>query len=325
MPPSAAPPLPSTAAAAGAKNGAAKLAMIMGISAMGIIFVAIPVTAVIPVLGAFVGLPLMFLSFVAGILAVVFGHKGRGRIKRGEAATGGGQALTGVILGYLVIVGIISLITVGVIVALKFKDQIQSQMGQNGRPSRSVPFTPPPNFQPQRTPPGAPDRMNPNRTGRNNRTGRTTTQPQPAMPSNDPQVSTDPASATIPQTPAAGTIGGDSFRCDKATFSSFMNLLTLQEGNGMAGDKDLKVFFFPSGDDKVVLGRTWTFGAGEGTGRPHVHYTGGNQGGAEMRNYALRIEFEQPKNNKVKGKIYVELPASTQTKVTGTFEAVVER
>lgn len=73
-------------------NGIAVTALVLGIVAI-VFGIWIP----IPIVGLFV----MFVAFLPAVLAIVFGHVGLNNSAR--AGVGRGGALTGLILGYLVI------------------------------------------------------------------------------------------------------------------------------------------------------------------------------------------------------------------------------
>lgn len=60
-------------------------------------------------------LGILWVLGLGSILAIVFGHIGRGRARRTGA--GAGQALAGLILGYVGVVGTVGLVTLGAIVA----------------------------------------------------------------------------------------------------------------------------------------------------------------------------------------------------------------
>ncbi|MDG4668816.1 DUF4190 domain-containing protein [Mycobacterium sp. 236(2023)] len=63
---------------------------------------------------AIISLFTLFGGVVLGIVAVVLGFMGRGRVKRGEA-TNGGVAMAGILLGFLsIIVSIVAFVIVGV-------------------------------------------------------------------------------------------------------------------------------------------------------------------------------------------------------------------
>jgi hypothetical protein len=277
----------ATGAAAGSTNGLAVASLACGI------------------------LSFLGLSCLTGLPAVICGHLAMSRLKSGRATTGRGMAIAGLVLGYLALV---LTVVVMIIWGLAFRQAMQAAQTsmQRNPPSRSVPVTPD-RGEPARGPRG----------DRANRAPRATPATPVAAETKDPQVATDPATATIPNTPVAGNVGGKSFKCDKAEFSTFMKTLSLQEGTGVMADKSIKLFFFPE-DGKPVLGRTWTAGANATPGaNPHVHYASENMQGIESQNYALRVELGQPKNGKVTGKLYLELPASKGTKLAGTFEATV--
>jgi hypothetical protein len=300
--PGAAPaPAPAPAPAAGGSNGLAVASLVCGIASF--------------LFGCLSGLP-----------AVICGHLALSRLKSGRATTGRGMAIAGLVMGYFML---LCTLVVAILWAVMFRQifqQVQADMQRNQPPGRSVPVVPDRNLPPGRNGPGGLERAEPGRQ----RTDRTTRPPRNQNPAgarvaaNDPQVATDPATASIPGSRLSGTVGGQPFKCDKAEFNSFMKLLTIQEGTDMMADKNIKIFFFPK-DNEAVLGRTWTFAPGDDTSKPHVRFSGGGQGGAEMRNYAMKIELSQPQGGKVNGKLYLELPQSTGTKLAGTFQAVVEK
>lgn len=71
---------------------------------------------------AIISLFTLFGGVVLGIVAVVLGFLGRGRVKRGEA-TNGGVAMAGIILGFLsIIVSIAAFVIVGVFGVALFKE-----------------------------------------------------------------------------------------------------------------------------------------------------------------------------------------------------------
>jgi len=286
MVPSPVPTRAPAAPAPGGSNGLAVASMICGIvSCLG--------------LGCLTGLP-----------AVICGHLALSRIKSGRATTGRGMAIAGLVLGYLALV-----ITVAFMIFWGTAFSAALKQAQSQRPpARSVPIVP--------------ERSDPARGPRGDR-GNRPPRATPAAPAtavqaqpSEPKVSTDPASATIPEGLISGTLGGQPFKFGKAEFSTFMNTFTFLEGTGMMADKSIKLFFFPQAGESV-LGRTWTVSASSQGMKPHVHYASPGQRGIESENYALLLELGQPQAGKVKGKLYLELPASKGTKLAGTFEAVV--
>lgn len=71
---------------------------------------------------AIISLFTLFGGVVLGIVAVVLGFLGRGRVKRGEA-TNGGVAMAGILLGFLsIIVSIAAFVIVGVFGVAFFKE-----------------------------------------------------------------------------------------------------------------------------------------------------------------------------------------------------------
>ena len=79
-------------------NGMAVASLVLGILA-----IVIGVWTPVP----FVGIGAAFFAFLPAVLAVIFGHVGQGTFKRN--GVGKGQAVTGLVLGY---------ITIGLIVAV---------------------------------------------------------------------------------------------------------------------------------------------------------------------------------------------------------------
>jgi hypothetical protein len=82
-------------------NGSAVASLVLGI-----VGVAIGFWVIIPILGIFFG----FTGFIPAVLAVIFGHLGRGR-STAMSGLGRGQATAGLIMGY-VIASLILLITI---------------------------------------------------------------------------------------------------------------------------------------------------------------------------------------------------------------------
>ena len=156
----------ATGAAAGGTNGLAVASLVCGI------------------------LSFLGLSCLTGLPAVICGHMAVSRIKSGRATTGRGMANAGLVLGYLALVITIALLLFSGalmgLMGLVFKGAVDET--RRNPPSRSVPVTPD-RGEPARGPRG----------DRANRAPRATPATPVAAETKDPQVATDPATATMLQ------------------------------------------------------------------------------------------------------------------------------
>ena len=144
---------------------------------------------------------------------------------------------------------------------------------------------------------------------------------------NDPAVTTDPASAKIPDAPASGTLRDQPFQVEAATISP-MNIV-LKQGKEFLPDASLTFFLFLKPEDKlegrkIIIARNDTV-----VFRPHIHVARKEAVGGVPKteivtsNYALRLEFGERQGNKLPGRIFLEMGQHLGTKVAGTFEAAV--
>jgi hypothetical protein len=135
----------------------------------------------------------------------------------------------------------------------------------------------------------------------------------------------DVTNARLPQIPAAGSIRGRGFRCERAVLNG--RTLSLRQGAGWPPELAVTVALEPvPGNDfsrrTIVIPSTRPAPSPRVTLRwldPHrqpraEHFESG---------YALKIVFGQAANDIIPGRIYVALPDSAKSFVAGNFEAEV--
>ena len=137
----------------------------------------------------------------------------------------------------------------------------------------------------------------------------------------EPPVTTDPSSAEIPSASVRGTVGNQSFALKNADIAG--GVLTLRDAEH--ANEEVMIFLFIdkneqlSGMKRIVPG---------GSNPPHVHLhwreDSKPKSKATTHGYALRLEFGAQTGATIPGKIYLELPESYGTKLTGTFSAKVK-
>ena len=146
----------------------------------------------------------------------------------------------------------------------------------------------------------------------------------PPKPS-DPKITTDPLTATIPDTPVSGTVKGGDFKIDEAVISN--TGFQLKQGKEFFPDASLNFFLFLKAGEKLE-GRKIIIAPTDKPGlKPHIHVARKEQKGGVPRttiatdNYALRVEFGERNGDKIPGRIFLEMGESLGTKIAGTFEA----
>jgi DNA-directed RNA polymerase subunit RPC12/RpoP len=142
----------------------------------------------------------------------------------------------------------------------------------------------------------------------------------PARPA-DPPVTTDPQSVMIPDTIPSGTVFGSAFACTGIKYDPLVSTLNISQGGSENPQANVELFLFLNNQSlagkSIVIAPNQTFG---GT-VPHVHLNGSNsKNGALTSGYVLRLEFSQPDKGRLTGRIYLELPQSYGTKISGTFK-----
>lgn len=137
----------------------------------------------------------------------------------------------------------------------------------------------------------------------------------------------------IPARAAAGSINGNAFTVDDASLSSG-GVLTLRQGSDFFAEREFVVFLFLQ-EDETVDGRTILVDPAAkregGHLDPHVHMnfmTGAGQSLPQNQiyteGYALRLEFDTPKDGNVTGRIWLCTPDDKRSLVAGSFSAAIE-
>jgi hypothetical protein len=140
------------------------------------------------------------------------------------------------------------------------------------------------------------------------------------------------ASGTVPEGRANGMISGTNFVVDTAVLVKVgpNQVLTLSEGTNVArADRALFVSFqLPTGEE--LAGHTWNISPEmKGKGVPQVVKRWKTKQGfapskkAFPTGYAMQLEFSQPTNGVILGKISVSMPDPEQSYVVGAFKAAL--
>jgi DNA-directed RNA polymerase subunit RPC12/RpoP len=136
----------------------------------------------------------------------------------------------------------------------------------------------------------------------------------------------DLTNAALPDTPAAGSVHGSGFLCEKAILRG--GSLSLNQGN--APPWDLAVFVnltAQRGED--LSGKTVEI-APHRPSAPRVGLRWKNEqrksaGRSFTNGYALKVIFGQASNRRMPGKIYLCLPDPAKSFVAGSFEAEIRK
>ena len=142
---------------------------------------------------------------------------------------------------------------------------------------------------------------------------------------------TDLEKMTFPQARAVGKLGGKPFQPDRVEFQG--GILRLRTGKEFFADQEVQLFFFlPSKEVSHLVGKKFhvkpTQQPGEGT-TVHVHASvkkeGENVPKTEMYldKFALKVEFDELKDDQLPGRIYLSLPDQDKSLLAGTFVAEV--
>jgi uncharacterized membrane protein YjgN (DUF898 family) len=130
--------------------------------------------------------------------------------------------------------------------------------------------------------------------------------------------------AAIPVTAASGKIHGQPFRVQAAKVEN--NILTLRQGRDFFPDRAVTIFMFLK-KGETLEGRTFNISTDHGFGAPHIHmkWRDGGKKAPEtkifMKEYAMRLQFQEKKNGSLPGEIFLALPDDSKSFVAGTFLA----
>jgi hypothetical protein len=134
----------------------------------------------------------------------------------------------------------------------------------------------------------------------------------------------DLSHVTIPVTAASGEIRGQAFKVETAKVEN--NILTLRQGKDFFPDRAVTIFMFLK-KSEALEGRTFNISTDHGFGAPHIHmkWKDGGKKAPEtkifMKEYAMRLQFNEKENGALPGKIFLALPDDSKSFVAGTFLA----
>jgi len=136
----------------------------------------------------------------------------------------------------------------------------------------------------------------------------------------------DLASAVIPETPAAGSVHGSGFFCEKAILRG--GSLSLSQGKRWPWDLAVAVNLFAHQGEELS-GKTVEI-TPERPHAPRVYLRWKNEEQkpayeAIHRGYALKLVFGQATNGHMPGRIYICLPDADKSFVAGTFDAEIRK
>lgn len=254
------------------------------------------------------------ISFILSLLgalcipAVVCGHIALHQARKRPGTRGRGFAIAGLAIGYVSILLFLGLVVLFVIGRSTLKEQIEAaQRAQSSFPTvASAPTGP------------RPPMMGGQRPG--------TAPPAIAQRPRVTPVDTDPATAVIPESKLTGTLYGQTFTPNKVVLQGG-TMLHIQAGVGFLPESEIIVFLFPRPGESIA-GKSFLVPEAGNSMNPHVHFR--TNRGAETKSdaitgdYAMRLEFGARSGRRLPGKLYLELPDTYQTKIAGTFDAVVE-
>ena len=134
------------------------------------------------------------------------------------------------------------------------------------------------------------------------------------------------ATTTIPETPAAGQINGQSFALQRATVKG--GLLVLGRGTKWPPDMGMAVDFFARHAEDLA-GKTVIIEA-DRTKAPRVIVRWQDEQGQTVtqeftEGYALRVEFGPLTDRRLPGKIYLAAPDEGKSYLAGTFDAEIRK
>ena len=139
--------------------------------------------------------------------------------------------------------------------------------------------------------------------------------------------STNLSKAAIPDSVAAGSVGGLGFKCEKASFQN--GKLTLRQGK--MGTPYMRVTVqLTNREPEELNGKSIEVAPDRRGPKPRVSFRVQDEDqpalGTDLDGgYALRLTFGQTVNGRIPGRIYLCLPDETKSFVAGVFDAEIKR
>ncbi len=298
------PPLPPQPAPVSAPPGGPQVVYVqappqkfsgMAIAALVLALLTFPLNMFSPL----VGFPLGLLSCIP---AVFCGHAALGQIRGSRMLRGKGLAITGLVIGYLVLA--VTLLAVGTLIYFKATGKDPRRM-RTQRSSMNEPVR----------------RVKPSdNAGLNSPSTQPPMQPVPPRPT-DPPVTTNPNTVEIPSTSVSGTIYGKAFDPKVIYLRGFT--LTFAQDAKVVPEADLNMVLFGA-TRNTLQDRTFVVSRQPSPMHPVVRFTqrqGTPEAGILSKDYVMRLEFGKQTGNTIAGKIYFEAPKSYNTVLSGTFVA----
>lgn len=230
---------------------------------------------------------------ITALAGIICGHMARSRIRKDPSLGGGGLALAGLIIGYVMFVltiGWWTLFTVGFMKGFN-EARHQAKLG-GGFPAIST----------------------------NALSG------EEMVTFDAPEKEKLPA----PEGAVSGSIQGQTFTYTKSTLHKGMSMLEVSEGEEFFAERAVKIFLFLKSGESVE-NRTWKINA-TGTGmNPHVHlsWKEGDQDGVPKTEivtsgYQLELKTGAITNDTITGSISLKVTGKTPAELKGNFNARVE-
>lgn len=283
------------------------------------------------------------MGLVASIPGVVFAHIALGQI-RSRKLQGRGMAVAALIVGYLFIA--LQALALGIYFYLKATNtgpfqqpppwsQPREWTRIRPGPSGATPPTsrppvpqPPPTFRPPqpqpplRNYPGASNPIPLSPFPRPMPPG-TNYMPRFRPPADEPRPATNPRTVAIPAGAVTGTVGGQPFAGANVILQNAVLTFTVPDKRGYMPLAEV-VIFLGIGMDQPGT-KMWLVPGADFAHTPHIHTrwteSGRHDSNVVMDNYVLRLELGNPAGGQTPGRIYLELPQSHRTRITGTFSA----
>ena len=131
----------------------------------------------------------------------------------------------------------------------------------------------------------------------------------------------------VPAGAVAGTIKGQTFTYTHSSLNKTMSLLTISEGEDFFADRELKIFLFLKPGESME-NRAWNFNA-TGTGMfPHVHLSWKENDAPRNEilssGYQLELKTGAIVDGVITGSLNLKATGKTSAELKGNFPAAVE-
>jgi DNA-directed RNA polymerase subunit RPC12/RpoP len=226
---------------------------------------------------------------------IICGHLARGRIRRNPGLRGGGLALAGLIIGYLVLATSLCELAIGIShLRSQFRQSYQAAL--QGLSTNGIQFNP----------------------GVSVHAGGTFGTDNSSPATGSAGWTSDILDAQFPAGPVTGKLHGTDFTAGKVTFVN--DTLTLSVPAGGSGS--VTIANLPA----AIEGTGYELQPASGTNDPQIQiaWTDAGQPGSESHasGYYMKLKFDKAVKRKVSGQIYLCLPDDSHSYVAGTFQFI---